>query len=70
MYTDNPGHMINMAATNYKKIFFRTKRPMSLKLGMKHWGIGLCNVCINHGTGMTLTYFTARSTKFVYAFEW
>ena len=27
-------------------------------------------MCINHDTGMTMTYFTARSTKIAHAFEW
>ena len=40
-----------------KIFFFRTRRPMILKqLGMKHQGIELYNVCINHDPR------TARST--------
>ena len=35
---------------------------MILKLGMKHLGIELDKVYINHDPGMTLTYFTGRST--------
>ena len=35
---------------------------MILKLGMKHLGMELYKVNINHDPGMTLTYFTARST--------
>ena len=38
---------------------------MILKLGMKHrgnQGMELFKVCINQDPGMTLTYFTARST--------
>ena len=35
---------------------------MILKLGMKHQAMELYKVCINHDPGMTLTYFTARST--------
>ena len=31
-------------------------------IGVKHLGIELYKVCINHDPGMTLTYFTARST--------
>ena len=34
---------------------------MILKLGMKHLGMELYKVYINHDAGMTLTYFTARS---------
>ena len=43
---------------------------MILKLGMKHQGKELYKVCINHDLGMTLTYFTARSTSVANAFEW
>ena len=35
---------------------------MILKLGIKHLGMELNTVCINNDPGMTLTYFTARST--------
>ena len=35
---------------------------MILKLGVKHLGIELYKFYINHDPGMTLTYFTARST--------
>ena len=62
------GHMTKMAAMaiNSKKplkIFFsRTRRPMILKLGMKHQAMELYKVCINRDPWMTLTYFTARST--------
>ena len=63
---NSQGHMTKMAtmAINSKKplkIFFsRTRRPMILKLGMKHQGEELYKVHINHDPGMTLTYFTAR----------
>ena len=43
---------------------------MILKLGMKHQAMELYKVCINHDPGMTLTFFTARSTKAAHAFEW
>ena len=62
------GHMTKMAAMaiNSKKplkIFFsRTRRPMILKLGMKHQAMELYKVSINRDPWMTLTYFTARST--------
>ena len=45
------------------KIFFsRTRRPMILKLGMKHQAMELYKVYINRDPWVTLTYFTARST--------
>ena len=43
---------------------------MILKLGKKHLGIERYKVYINHDPGMTLTYFTARSTYVAHAFEW
>ena len=43
---------------------------MILKLGMKHFGMELYKVYINHDPGMTLTYFTAWSSKVAHAFEW
>ena len=62
------GHMTKMTAMaiNSKKtlkIFFcRTRRPMILKLGMKHQAMELYKVYINHDRGMTLTFLTAKST--------
>ena len=43
---------------------------MILKLGVKHLIMELYKVYTNHDPGMTLTYFTARSTLISYAFEW
>ena len=43
---------------------------MILKLGMKHQGMEVYKICINHDPGMILTYFTARSTWVTHAFEW
>ena len=43
---------------------------MILKLGMKHQAMKLYKVYINHDSGMTLTFFTARSTEVAHAFEW
>ena len=43
---------------------------MILKLDMKHQGVQLFKICINPDPGMTLTYFTARSTLISNAFEW
>ena len=67
VYINGQGHMTTMAAMaiNSKKktlkIFFsRTRRPMILKLGMKHHGEELYKVYINHDLGMTLTYLMAR----------
>ena len=63
------GHMTKIAtmaiAKTFKNLllkFFRTRRAMILKLGLKRQTMELYNVYINHDAGMTLTYFTARST--------
>ena len=53
-----------------KTFLSRTRRPMILKLGMKHQAMELYKVYINHDPGMTLTYFTARPTWVAHAFEW
>ena len=71
------GHMTKMATMamndkNLKKIFFfRTRRPMGF--GTLHEASrigGLQNVYINNDPGMTLTYFSTRSTYVAHAFEW
>ena len=68
------GHMTKMAAMpiygkNLKKIFFsRTKRLMTLKVGMQHEVLEYYQVCSNDDPGLTLTYFTARSDLVHYAF--
>ena len=76
MYIRNLGHMTKMAAMpiygkNPSKIFFsRTSGLISTKLGMKHQWLKHYNIYINYDPVMTLTYFTARSTKVINAFEW
>ena len=69
VYINGQGHMTKMAAMaiiekkKTLKIFFsRTRRPMILKLGVKGQAMELYKVYINHDNGMTLTFFTARST--------
>ena len=63
LYVDHLGHMTKMdvMAIHRNKIFSRTRRPMILKLGMKHRLMKLYKVYINHDILMTLTYITARS---------
>ena len=66
IYTNCSGHMTKMATTpingkNSLTIFFSgTKRPMTLGLGMYHWGYGPYQVCTNDESRLTLTYFMAR----------
>ena len=51
------GHMTKIATQKPLKIFFSsTRRPMILKLGMKHQAMELFKVCLNHDPGMTLTF--------------
>ena len=52
------------------KIFSRTKGPMTLGLGMQHWGLWPNKDCSNDDLGLTLTFFTARSSLLPYAFIW
>ena len=65
------GHLIKMAtmAINSKsllKIFFRHRRTMALKLGMKHQGMKFYKIYINHDP----TYLTTRTTYVAHAFVW
>ena len=69
------GYMTKMAVmpiygNDPSKIFPVTKGPMTLWLGMLHWGIGPIIVCSNDDPRLTLTYFTARSNLVPYAFIW
>ena len=74
--SNGTGHMTKMATTpiygkNPLKIFFsRTRRPMTLGLGMWHWGCGAYQVCSNDDPRLTLTYLTSRSNLFPNAFIW
>ena len=43
---------------------------MTLNLGMHHWVLEYYQVCSNDDSGLTLTYFTARSNLVPYAFVW
>ena len=76
MYINNPGHMTKMAAMPIygkkkpSKIFSGTSGLISMKLGMKYRRLKYYKVYINHDPVMTLTYFTARSTKVTNAFVW
>ena len=43
---------------------------MTLKFGMQHGVLEYYHFCSNYDTGLTLTYFTARSNMVLYAFVW
>ena len=68
IYAKYFGHMTKMAATpiygkNLLKIFFsRTRRPVTLRLGMYYWGCGTYQVCSNDDPRVTLAYLTSRSS--------
>ena len=68
VYINGQGHITKMAAMAInsknllKKKISRTRRPMILKLGVKHQGEKLNKVYINHDFGMILIYFMARPT--------
>ena len=65
IYTNELGHMTNMAAHIWKKtlkIFFsRTNGLMTLKHGMWYQVLKYYQDCSFDDLGLTLTYFTARS---------
>ena len=46
------------------KIFFGTKRLMTLTLGKQHRGLDYCQICSNDDTGLTLTIFMTWSDLF------
>ena len=75
IYAKYFGHMTKMAATHIYgktplKIFSRTRRPMTLGLGMKHWGCGAYQICSIDDHKLTLTYLTLRSNFLPNAFKW
>ena len=76
IYTKYFGHMIKMTPTsiygkNLFKIFFsRTRRPVTLGLGIYYWGCGAYQVCSNDDPKLTLTYSTSRSNLLPDAFKW
>ena len=76
VYSISPGHMTKMAAMSiYGKnpleiFFFETSRSMTSELDIQHQGLRPYKVCLNDDPGLTLIYFTARSTFLPNAFEW
>ena len=53
-----------------KNSLFGTKRPITLKLGMQYRLIDYYQIYSNDDTGLTLAYFTTKSSLFPYAFVW
>ena len=73
VFSNGPGHMTKMAAMpiygkNFKKS--SSPRPMTLKFCMQHQVLECYQVGSNDDSGLTLTYFTARSNLIPYAFVW
>ena len=59
------GHMTKMAtmavnSKNLKNLLLQNHKVLILKLGMKHLGMELYKVCINHDPEMTLTFFYGK----------
>ena len=74
--SNDPGHMTKMAAMPIygknpeKNLFSKTSRPMTYELGIQHQWLRPYKIYSDDDTGLTLTYFTARSTLFPNAFVW
>ena len=47
----------------------RTRKPMTLGLGMKHLGCGAYQVCSNDDPRLTLIYFASRLNLLANAFK-
>ena len=58
------------AKKSFEIFFSGTERPMNLKLGMQHKVLKYNQVCSNYASGLSLTYFTARSNLVPFAFVW
>ena len=61
-----PPYMVNPL----KILFSRTRKPMTLGLGMKHWGCEAYQACANDDFRLTLTYLTSRSNFIPNEFRW
>ena len=65
VYINGPDHMTKMAAmaiNRKKNIFLQNNKVYDFETLHEAQGKELYIVYINHDPGMTLTYFTARST--------
>ena len=64
VYINGPDHMTKMAAMaiNRKNIFLQNNKVYDFETWHEAQGKELYIFYINHDPGMTLTYFTARST--------
>ena len=73
---NGPGHMTKMATMpiygkNPLKIFSRTRRLMTLGLGMLlHLGCWAYQICLKNDPRLTLTYLASRSNLLNIAFKW
>ena len=70
MSHDQDGCHAHIKKKNFKLFFSGTERPMVLKLGMQHRVLEHYQVYSNDASGLTLTYFTARSNLVPYAVVW
>ena len=59
VYINGQGHMTKMAprainSKTFKNLLLQNQKAFDLELGVKHLGMELYKVYINHGPGMTL----------------
>ena len=62
--------IVRIYGKNFKIFFSGTKRPMTLKLGMRHWLLEYYQICSNDDPGLTLTYSTAGSNLVPFILVW
>ena len=53
-----------------KNLLIQNQKSYDFETWHEYQAMELYKVCINHDRGMTLTFFTARSTWVAHAFEW
>ena len=64
---DEEGHTVHIMVKPFKIFFYGTKKPITLCLGMLHWGCRSCQICWNDEPSLTMNYFMARPNLFPYA---
>ena len=71
VYINGPGHMTKMAARSkiFKNLLLQNQKAYDFEIWLEASGNGALQNFINHDSGMTLTFFSARSTYIAHAFE-
>ena len=76
IFTKCPGHLTKMGdmpiygKKPFNIFYFRTRRLMTLGLGMKLWGCWVYQVYSNNDPRLTQTYLTSRTDLLPNAFKW